>query len=88
MSNKPFTYLSVIDVARASDLSVPCIYKHIALGHIEAIKLQNFKNYLIPAAALTDFLRARAEGRFVRPACRKKSVAKVEPLKNDKPEKG
>jgi hypothetical protein len=75
MNNKPaiFPYLSVIDVARAADLSVPNIYKHIALGHIEAIKLPNFKNYLIPAAALTAFLLARAEGKFVRPANRKKA---------------
>jgi hypothetical protein len=75
MNNKTviFPYLSVIDVARAADLSVPNIYKHIALGHIEAIKLPNFKNCLIPAAALTAFLLARAEGRFVRPASRKKA---------------
>jgi hypothetical protein len=78
MSNKHvkpviFPYLSVIDVARASDLSVPAIYKHIDLGHIEAIKLANFKNYLIPVASLTAFLKARAEGQYVRPAKRVKA---------------
>jgi hypothetical protein len=73
MNSKPaiFPYLSVIDVARATDLSVANIYKHIELGHIEVIKLPNFKNIMIPAAALTAFLLARAEGRFVRPANRK-----------------
>jgi excisionase family DNA binding protein len=62
-----FPYLSVQDVARAADLSVPAIYKHIEAGHIEVIKLPNFKNYLIPAAALAAFLKARAHGKFVRP---------------------
>ena len=73
MKNKPavFPYLSVIDVARATDLSVPNIYKHITLGHIEAIKPPHFKNYLIPAAALTQFLKDRANGMCVRPANRK-----------------
>jgi hypothetical protein len=65
-------HLSVIDVATATDLSVPNIYKHIALGHIEAIKPPHFKNYIIPVASLTAFLKARAEGKFVRPAKRVK----------------
>lgn len=78
MNKKPviFPYLSVIDVAQAADLTVFAIYKHIALGHIEAIKLRNFKNYLIPAASLTAFLKARAEGKYVRPTKKVKVIAK------------
>jgi hypothetical protein len=77
MSKELFPFLSVRDVALASDLSVPNIYKHIGLGHLAAIKLPNFKNYMIPAAALSEFLRARAEGRFKRP--QKRSAVKVKP---------
>jgi hypothetical protein len=70
MNQKPFPFLSVREVAVASDLSVPNIYKHINLGHIEVIKLRDFKNIMIPVASLSAFLRARAEGRFKRPAKR------------------
>jgi hypothetical protein len=66
----PFPFLSVREVAVACDLSDANIYKHIELGHIEVIKRENFKNIMIPAASLAAFLRARAEGKFKRPAKR------------------
>jgi hypothetical protein len=81
MNQKPFPFLSVREVAVASDLSVPNIYKHINLGHIEVIKLRDFKNYMIPAASLAAFLQARAEGKFKRPAKRADKVkAKLQPV--------
>jgi hypothetical protein len=79
MNQKPFPFLSVREVAVASDLSVPNIYKHIGLGHIEVIKLRDFKNYMIPAASLAAFLRARAEGKFKRPAKRPDKVRAKKP---------
>jgi hypothetical protein len=76
MSKQLFPFLSVKEVALASDLSQVNIYKHIALGHIAAIKLPNFKNYMVPPAALAEFLRARAEGKFKRPPKRAVTVKK------------
>lgn len=80
MNQKPFPFLSVREVAVASDLSIPNIYKHINLGHIEVIRLKDFKNYMIPAFSLVAFLKARAEGKFKRPA---KRPEKVKPEKSE-----
>jgi hypothetical protein len=74
MIKPQFPFLSVREVAVACDLSDANIYKRIALGHLEAIKRENFKNYMIPAASLSAFLRARAEGKFKRPAKRVSTV--------------
>jgi excisionase family DNA binding protein len=63
-----FPFLTVYEVARATDLTVPCIYKHIHDGHIDAVKVPGFRQYMIEPAALAAFLKARAKGQFVRPA--------------------
>ena len=65
-NNKPFHYLSVADVARAAGLTLDSIYKHIKAKHLVAIKLPNFRQYLVEPTELTAFLTARANGRFVR----------------------
>jgi hypothetical protein len=80
-----FPFLSVREVAVACDLSDANIYKHIELGHIEVIKRENFKNIMIPAASLAAFLRARAEGKFKRPAKRQDKL-KAKPSARDQDE--
>jgi excisionase family DNA binding protein len=73
MSNtKQFPYLSVTEVARAADLTMDSIYKHIKAGHITATKLPNFRQYMVEQSELAAFLRARANGKFVRPEKRVK----------------
>jgi excisionase family DNA binding protein len=62
-----FPFLTVYEVARATDLTVPCIYRHIHDGHIDAVKVPGFRQYMIEASSLTTFLKARANGQFVRP---------------------
>jgi excisionase family DNA binding protein len=63
----PFPFLTVYDVARATDLTVPCVYKHVHDGHIDAMKVPGFRQYMIEPAALAAFLKARAKGQYVRP---------------------
>jgi excisionase family DNA binding protein len=63
----PFPYLTVYEVARATDLTVPCIYKHIHDGHIDVVKVPGFLQYMIEPSALNAFLKARANGIYVRP---------------------
>ena len=63
----PFPFLTVYDVARATDLTVPCVYKHVHDGHIDAVKVPGFRQYMIEPAALAAFLKARAKGQYVRP---------------------
>jgi excisionase family DNA binding protein len=62
-----FPFLTVYEVARATDLTVPCIYRHIHDGHLDAVKVPGFRQYMIEPPALTSFLKARAGGQFVRP---------------------
>jgi excisionase family DNA binding protein len=69
----PFPFLTVNDVARATDLSIPAIYAHIHDGHIDVVKVQGFRQYMIEPAALAAFLKARAQGMFVRPPKRVKA---------------
>jgi hypothetical protein len=57
----------VYEVARAADLTIPCIYKHVHDGHIDTVKVPGFRQYMIEPAALNAFLKARAKGQFVRP---------------------
>ena len=66
-STIPFPYLTVYEVARATDLTIPCIYKHIHDGHIDVVKVQGFRQYMIEPSAMNTFLKARAKGQFVRP---------------------
>jgi excisionase family DNA binding protein len=69
----PFPFLTAIEVARAAELTVPCIYAHIHDGHLDAVKIPGFRQYMIEASALASFLKARAKGQFVRPAKRVKA---------------
>ncbi len=62
-----FPFLTVYEVARATELTVPCIYRHIHDGHLDAVKVPGFLQFMIEPAALTIFLKARANGQFVRP---------------------
>jgi hypothetical protein len=71
ITKQPFPFLSVQDVALASNLERVTIYRHIALGHIAAIKRESFREYLITAAALQEFLKAKAEGKYRRGAPKK-----------------
>jgi excisionase family DNA binding protein len=64
----PFPFLTVYEVARAADLTIPCIYAHIHNGHLDAVKVPGFRQYMVEPAALAAFLKARARGQFVRPA--------------------
>jgi excisionase family DNA binding protein len=62
-----FPFLTVYEVARATDLTVPCIYRHIHDGHLDAVKVPGFRQFMIEPSSLTTFLKARANGQFVRP---------------------
>jgi excisionase family DNA binding protein len=75
--NKPtqFPFLSVRDVARATGLSIPAVYKHLEAKHLQALRPPGFTQYLISATALTEFMRARANGSYVRPP-KRQTVAK------------
>jgi excisionase family DNA binding protein len=72
----PFPFLTVNDVARATGLSIPAVYAHIHDGHLDVVKVQGFRQYMIEPAALAAFLKARAKGQFVRPPSRKPVVVK------------
>jgi excisionase family DNA binding protein len=74
-STIPFSYLTVYEVARATDLTGPCIYKHIHDGHIDVVRVKGFRQFMIEPSALNTFLKARAKGQFVRPP-KKQVVAK------------
>jgi excisionase family DNA binding protein len=63
-----FPFLTVYEVARAADLTVSCIYSHIHHGHLDAVKMPGFRQYMIEASALASFLKARASGMYVRPS--------------------
>jgi excisionase family DNA binding protein len=67
-----FPFLTVYEVARAADLTIPCIYRHIHDGHLDAVKMPGFRQYMIEPQALAAFLKARAKGHFVRPPKRSK----------------
>jgi excisionase family DNA binding protein len=67
-STIPFECLTVYEVARAADLTVACIYAHIHNGHLDAVKMPGFRQYMVEPSALAAFLKARARGQFVRPA--------------------
>jgi excisionase family DNA binding protein len=69
-----FPFLTVYEVARATELTVPCIYRHIHDGHLDAVKVPGFRQYMIEPSALTVFLKARANGQFVRPLKRPDKV--------------
>jgi excisionase family DNA binding protein len=69
-NNRPFPYLSATDVARATGLTLDSIYKHIRAKHIATVKVPNFRQYLIEQSELAAFLKARANGLFVRPEMR------------------
>ena len=56
-----FPFLTVYEVARATELTVPCIYRHIHDGHLDAVKVPGFRQFMIEPAALTIFLKARAK---------------------------
>jgi helix-turn-helix protein len=71
-TNRPFPYLSVNDVARATGLTIDSIYKHIRAKHIAAIKLPNFREYMVEQSELAAFIKARANGQLVRPEMRAK----------------
>lgn len=71
-----FPFLTVYEVARATELTVPCIYRHIHDGHLDAVKVPGFRQFMIEPAALTTFLKARANGQFVRPP-KKQSLSKL-----------
>jgi hypothetical protein len=73
-SNKQFPYLSVAEVARATSLTIDSIYKHIRAGHLIAIKPSHFDQYMVEPAELTAFLKARANGSFVRPPKKQAAV--------------
>jgi excisionase family DNA binding protein len=62
-----FPFLTVYEVARATNLTVPCIYRHIHDGHLDAVKVPGFRQFMIEPSGLTVFLKARANGQFVRP---------------------
>jgi excisionase family DNA binding protein len=63
-----FPFLTVYEVARATELKSACIYRHIQEGHLDAVKIPGFRQYMIEPAALAAFLKARAKGQFIRPA--------------------
>jgi excisionase family DNA binding protein len=77
-STVPFPYLTVYEVARATDLTVPCIYKHIHDGHIDVVKVSGFRQFMIEPSALNAFLKARANGIYVRPPKRLATVKEAE----------
>jgi excisionase family DNA binding protein len=74
-STIPFPYLTVYEVARAMDLTVPCIYRHIHDGHIDVLRVPGFRQIMIEPSALNAFLKSRAKGQYVRPP-KKVAVAK------------
>jgi hypothetical protein len=65
-NNTNFKYVSVATVAKAARLSIPAVYVHIWNKNLKASKMPGFREWLITADALQDFLLARAQRRFTR----------------------
>jgi hypothetical protein len=62
-----FPVLTISDVGRACGLTGVAIYAHIHDGHIDAVRLPGCRQFFVEPAALAEFLKQRAMGRFVRP---------------------
>lgn len=58
--------MSVADIAKAAGVNLDCVYKHIAAGHISTTKLPGFRQHMVQESELAAFLKARANGKFVR----------------------
>jgi hypothetical protein len=71
-----FPVLTISDVGRACGLTDVAIYKHVHDSHIDVVRLPGCRQFFVEPAALAAFLKARAEGRYVRPE--KRSAIKQE----------
>ena len=71
-----FPVLTISDVARACGLTDVTIYKHVHDAHIDVVRLPGCRQFFVEPSALAAFLKARAQGKFVRPPSRKPVVVK------------
>jgi hypothetical protein len=68
-----FPVLTVSDVGMATELAIVSVYKHIHAGNLDAVRLPDTRQFFVEPAALAAFLKARAQGKFVRPPKRVKA---------------
>jgi hypothetical protein len=66
IDNNNFSFVSVATVAKAAGLSIPAVYVHIWHKNLRASKMAGFREWLITADALQDFLLARAQLKYTR----------------------